>query len=128
MAILHPILPPPVDPKVSVATVASVASGASTALECLQVSTGKTGKLMGLVVSSSIPFKAELKTVSDGVSGADKAIWYAHDGGWDFRPPDPLFITVEGTNNVGTNGFRVIVTNLGFDTADISAVFYYDEE
>lgn len=128
MAILHPLVPPPVDPKVYFATVASVASGASSALDCLAVGAGKKGKLMGLIVSSSIPFKAELFTVSNGVAGDHKAIWHAADGAWDFKPPAASFIAVMGTSNIGTNGFRLLVTNLGVETADISAVFYYDEE
>lgn len=128
MAILHPIIPPPVDPKVYFNTIASVASGASTVIDCLEVGSSKKGKLMGLIVTSSVSFKAELKTVTDGVSSNNKAVWYAADGAWEFKPPATNFITVFGTQNIGMNGFRVLVTNLGIDTADISAVFYYDED
>lgn len=110
-------------------TEASVSAGGQATLDSAQISSSKTGKLMGLLVASSVAFKAVVQTVSDGVPSTTKAIWFSFTGGWDYKPPSRDFITVAHSAAAGLDGFRVVVTNL--DTtraADVYAVFYYDEE
>ena len=128
MAILYPLSLPLANPKVQATTVASLASGSSSVLECLNITESKTAKLLCILVTSSVAFKADLRLIEDGVQSGSKAIWHAADGTWDFKPIDSVFFNVTGNSVADQNGYRIIVTNLGIDVADVSAVFYYDEE
>lgn len=115
--------------KITYATQATISAGGQAVLDSAQISSGKLGHLIAVIVTSSVPFKADIRTVSDGVESATKAIWFARDCGWYFNCPDRDFITVSQNPTLGLDGFRAIVTNLDTsEAADIYGVFYYDEE
>lgn len=106
----------------------SIAAGGQSDLDSTQITDTLTGKLMQLLVSSSVPFKAELKTVSGSSGSVSLATWVAYRGEWNFTPPHKGFFTVLGTTP-GLDAFRVTVTNLDTTSpADVYATFLYDEQ
>lgn len=119
-----------VSPQVSYATSSSVAAGGSAVLQSAQVTSAKTAYLVGVYVSSSVPFKAELATVSNGVaSSTKKLVGFSRDLDWYFRPPGREFFSVAHDSTAGFDGFQVIVTNLttGTTAADFYMCVMYDE-
>lgn len=115
------------NPLISDATSVSVAAGASVDLDSTQLSSGVTGKLLGLIVTASVPFKAELKTVLNGVP-TSKVTYFSSDRKWDWRSPARDFISVTQSATPGLDAFRVTVTNLDTsEAADLYATFFYDE-
>ena len=115
-------------PQVSYQTQATVAAGGSATLDTPNISVGKTGYLLGVVVSASVPFRAELQTVSNGLVGSNPVVWFASNRGWDFRPPGRKFIKVAHDTGAGLDGFRVVIVNLdASEAADVHACFFYDE-
>jgi hypothetical protein len=115
-------------PKVYHVTTAAVAPNAPTNLDSDQIAVGKTGKLLGLVVAASVPFKAELKTLLNGAASAVKMTRFA-EYGWDWTSPHRDFVTQAYSATAGLDGFRVVVTNLttGSAAADVYCTFLYDE-
>jgi len=108
-------------------TVASVAAGGQGDLDASQISSGTTGQLVQLVVSSSVPFKAELHTVTNAVPSGVLVTWIGPSV--DFTSAHKKFITVAQDAGAGLDTFRVTVTNLDTsEAADIYATFFYDEE
>lgn len=109
-------------------TTATVAAGASTNLDSAQVTSATTARLLGLLVSASVPFKAELRTVANGVASANKAVWFSMSGGWDWKTPGRDFIQVAHSATAGLDGFRVVVTNNDLsEAADVYCSFFFDE-
>lgn len=107
----------------------SVAAGGSTDLDSNQISSGLTGKLLQIIVSSSVPFKAEIKTVLDAVPSSTLITGISRTGFLDITLVSKRFVTVAQSASVGLDGFRVTVTNL--DTSEAAAVyatFLYDED
>lgn len=117
-------------PRITVSSDINVASGFSTTLNSDTISVNKTGKLKSLLVTSSVPFKAQVRSVSNGVASTDKAVWIASDTyGWNFIPPRKDFITVDYSPTAGDDCFRVIVTNLHVASpADFYATFMFIED
>jgi hypothetical protein len=117
-------------PQISVVSAASVAPGASTTLDSAQITTGKTGKLLRLIATASVPFKVVLRTVSNGAASSDKAIAFSS---WDrtvvIDPPARDFWTVAHDAAAGFDGFRAVLTNLdtGPNAADLYVTFLFDE-
>jgi hypothetical protein len=108
-------------------TVASVAAGGPADLDAAQISSGLTGKLIQLIISSSVPFKAELKTVTNGVETGTLVTWIGR--GVDCTLAHKKFITVAQNAGAGIDTFRVSITNLDTTSAaDVYATFFYDEE
>jgi hypothetical protein len=106
----------------------SIAAGGQADLDSAQITNTLTGKLMQLLVSSSVPFKAELKTVIGSSGSVALVTWVAHRGEWAFTPPHKGFFTVLG-GSPGLEAFRVTVTNLDTaSAADFYATFLYDEQ
>ena len=105
----------------------AVAVGGQATLDSSQVGVGKTGHLLMAVVAGSVPWKAQLYTVSDGVASSVVATWFSAN-------PTPIFqrnmVAVAYSATAGLDGFRVVVTNLSpnpNDTADLYASFFWDE-
>jgi hypothetical protein len=118
------------DPKTTLATGAVLAAGASTDLDSAQVSVGKTAKLVGVVMASSVALKGVLKTVANAVESADLAVFFSRPGEAAALPqPDKRFFAAAHDAGAGFDGFRLSVTNLDTgQAADAYATFYYDEE
>ncbi len=108
-------------------TSASVAAGGQVDVDASQISSGLTGELIQLVLSSSIPFKAELKTVTNGVASGVLVTWISRHV--DFTVAAKKFITVAQDAGAGIDTFRITFTNLDTsEAADVYATFFYDEE
>ena len=117
------------DPKSSGDSYSNVAAGFDCTLRSNAIPPGKSGKLIGMIVTGSTPFKAVLRRVIEGVPQEASATWLSDSGGWYFVPPTKNLITVAGSNSGLFNGFEVVVTNLEVSaTTDSHAHFYYDEE
>ena len=108
-------------------TSASVAAGGQVDLDATQISSGLTGKLVQVIISSSVPFKAELKTVTNAVASGTLVTWINRHVDCTFA--HKKFITVAQNAGAGVDTFRVAITNLDTaSAADVYATFFYDEE
>ena len=117
------------DPQVSSATDAAVAAGGQATLDSTQISSGKTGKLLRVVVSASVPFKAIFQTVLNGVA-TSRVTYFTGPGerAWPFIPFSRDMYTVAEDVTAGFDGFRAVVTNLDTSqAADLYASFEWDE-
>jgi hypothetical protein len=109
------------------ATSASVAAGGQADLDATQISSGLTGKLIQVIISSSVPFKAELKTVTNAVATGALVTWFGRLIDCTFA--SKKFINVAQNAGAGADTFRVTMTNLDtVSAADVYATFFYDEE
>ena len=109
------------------ATSATLAAGGQVDVDATQITSGLTGKLIQLVLTASIPFKAELKTVTNGVASGALVTWI--DRHVDFTVASKKFLTVAENAGVGIDTFRITFTNLDTaEAADVYATFFYDEE
>lgn len=116
-------------PQISYATSASLLPGASVTLDSAQLTAAMTGRLWGVDVICAAPFKAEVYTVANGTPSTIKGLGLTNVGHWEFRPPNPGFISVAYSVTAGLDGFRVIITNLGVvDDSDVYTIFFFDEE
>ena len=108
-------------------TSASLAAGGQVDLDASQISSGLTGKLVQLVIASSVPFKATLHTVTNAIASGVLVTWI--DRSVDFTFAHKKFITVAQNVGAGVDTFRVTMTNLDtVSAADVYATFFYDEE
>jgi hypothetical protein len=115
-------------PKVGSASDIAIAAGSSTDLDSPQITVGKTAHLMQVIVSSSVPFKAEIKKLANAVATATGVVWVESNRGWHWKSPGKGFITQAYDAGVGLDGFRVTATSLDTGAAaDIYASFFYDE-
>ncbi len=127
--------PLPVDPdsitaaKTSLATSTALAATSSIDLDSAQISSGTTGQLIGLMIASSVPLKAVLKTVLNAVESSDLAVFFTQAANNELiKMPSKLFFTQAESVTVGLDGFRVTVTNLdGTAASDVYCTFFYDE-
>ena len=124
-----PIIQGLLSPKTSLATTASLVATSSTDLDSAQISVDKTGDLVALIITSSVPLKAVLKTVLNGSESSDLAVFFTPPG--NIVPiimPSKKFFTQIYNVGAGLDGFRITVTNLdGTDTSDVYCTFLYDE-
>ncbi len=108
-------------------TTASVAAGGQADLDASQISSGLTGKLVQIIISSSVPFKAELKTVLNASASGTLVTWINRAVDCTFA--HKKFLTVAHNAGAGIDTFRVTITNLDTTSAaDVYATFFYDEE
>lgn len=117
-------------PQSSLSSSVGLVPGASVDLNSAQIGTDKTGKLIGLLPSSSAPLKVELKTVQDGIPSATKAVFFTGPGNDRFwHPSSKDFFTVAYSLTAGFDGFRVTVTNLdtGLQGCDVYLTACWDE-
>ncbi len=124
---------PPESFTVDYVTSSSLAAGASVDLDATTISAASTGKLMQVLVGSSIPCRWDIKT-RDGAVEVVKAVLFTSGitGGIPsdkYRPESKEGITLAGAG-VDEN-FRVTVTNLGtvavIEAADVHATIEWDE-
>lgn len=108
----------------------AVAAGSSADLDSAQITSSLTGKLVALLVSASVPTKAELKTVLNGSESAVLMTMFSKAGqNAMIVLPNKDFVTQIHSATAGFDGFRVTVTNLDNENAaDLYATFFYDEE
>lgn len=116
-------------PQVSHATVAALAAGGSTDLDSAQITSGATGKLIAILLWSSVACKGQVQTVLNGAASSNKAVFGCLAGipSW-LTLPSREFITQVEDATAGLDGFRVRVTNLETSqAADVYVTFFYDE-
>lgn len=118
-----------VAPKASHATVAALAAGGSSDLDSDQIAVGKTGKLVAVVLASSVALKGILQTVLNAAASADKLTVFSKAGEAAVMVmPSREFFTQAQDAGAGFDGFRLRVTNLDpSQAADAYATFFFDE-
>lgn len=108
----------------------AVAAGNPADLDSAQIPSGLTGKLVAVVMASSVPLKGELKTILNGVESSVIMTIFSKAGqnGIVFLP-NKSFVTQAESVTAGLDGFRLTVTNLDNENAaDVYATFFYDVE
>jgi hypothetical protein len=125
-----PVLEGMTSPQTSHDFAGAVASGGIADLDGAQISSGLTGKLVAFLISASVPMKAELKTVLNGVESGVLLTAFANAGQVALiKMPSKEFFTQVEDAGVGLDAFRVTATNLdNQNAADLYATFFYDEE
>lgn len=101
----------------------AVTPGANAAITSANAS---NTKLLGLDVWSSVPYKALIYTVSNGVQSANPVAVGGAPGftSFQWRTPDPVFVTLGSSG--GQDAYRVVATNLDqSNTADVIVNFHY---
>lgn len=115
-------------PQRSFDSAVAVAAGSSTTLDSTQISASKTGHLLEIVVSSSVPFKVEVYTVTNGVIGSPVMVAFSLNRAWEWRAFARGLVSVSQDPAAGFDGFRTVVTNLDTsEPADVYAAFFWDE-
>jgi hypothetical protein len=116
------------NPKNALVTLSTLSAGAITNADSSQISSGKTGYLSELIVAGSVPFKAELKTVLNGVESGNVVVWISDGDCWDWRPAAQNLVTQAQDPAAGFDGFRVYVTNLDPQLpANMYVTFFWEE-
>ncbi len=115
--------------KTSLATSTDLAASASTDLDSAQVSVATTAQLIGLMITSSVPLKAVLKTLLNGSESSDLAVFFTSaSNNQPIWMPSKLFFTQVYDATAGLDGFRITVTNLDpTQASDVYCTFLYDE-
>ena len=108
----------------------AIAAGSPSDLDSAQISSGLTGKLVAILMSSSVPLKGELKTVLNGVDSSVLLTMFSKAGqNGMMKLPNKEFITQAENAGAGFDGFRLTVTNLDNENpADLYGTFFFDEE
>ena len=104
----------------------SVGPGGLTNLDATDIPAGKSGKLLGADLGSSVPFRWDIQTVSG--SRTTRTTIYTQAGkSFPFRPPlGEKWISLTGGSGIH---FGVGCTNLSVrDTADARVTLYWDEQ
>ncbi len=116
-------------PQTTHATSASVAAGSSVDLDSDQISVSTTGELVGLIICASVPWKAQLKTVLNGVESSTLLTLFGQSGKSHTEIMySKKFFTQAYDATAGLDGFRVTMTNLDTSqAADLYTTFLYDE-
>lgn len=111
-------------PQHSLVAATALAAGGSSALNAADIATATTGQLAGVDVGSTVPFRADVETVSG--ARVIRATLYGRAGETvQWRPPSRRFIELAGGAGIR---FGLTVTNLDAnEAADIRATVYWDE-
>jgi len=116
------------DPQVTTSSVSSIAAGSSDDVDSAGINTGKTGILVGVVVTASVPFKVIVKTVLNGSATSRIVGFGGSDRKFEYNVPRGRFLTVAQSADAGVDLFRCTITNLDSDqAADLYATFFYNE-
>lgn len=119
-------------PKVKHAATSDLAPSGTGDVDTDNIASGKTGSLAQVVISSTVPVKAEIKTVLNGTATVVAVlITSAANPTMVWTPPAPGYHTVAYSATAGLDGFRVSFTNLepvGGNTAAAYATIHYDEK
>lgn len=113
-----------VSPQHSVVAAIALAAGSSAALDGAAITAATTGQLAGVDVGSTVPFRADVETVSG--ARVIRATIYGRAGETvQWRPPSRRFVELAGGAGIR---FGVSVTNLdASEAADIRSTIYWDE-
>lgn len=106
-------------------TYASVSAGGSQNLDTAAIN--GTRYLAGVDVTSSVPFKAVVKTVLNGVETTKTVLFGRAGEVVAYRTPHRHYFSLNGSGRTGANldGFRVSVTNMDTsEAADVYATFH----
>lgn len=115
----------PTAPVFSKQTSAALGAGASATLVFL-VTSGKTGRLAGIDLASTVPLKIVINTRLTGSDTARDVLFTPPYSALQWRTPFPTYITQLSAD--GTTGFSATLTNLDASVAaDIYATAYYDQ-
>ena len=115
----------PTNPATTYVTSASLAAGASVNLDTADIG---AKKLNAVQVWASVPFKAEVRLISNGTPDTNPRVigGGAAYTSFNFKTPHRNYFTL--TSTAGTDAFRVGVTNLDNNTAaDVYATFQYED-
>ena len=107
----------------------AISAGASSDIDSDQIASDKTGELVEVLLAASVPWKAQLKTVSKGVPTPALATIFGKAGEtFVYRPTSKKFFTQAEDVDAGFDGFRTTMTNLDTSQpADLYATYLYDE-
>ncbi len=109
------------------ATSASLAAGGEADLDAAQITSSLTGKLIQIIITSSVSFRAQLKTLTNGAESGALVTWI--DRHLDCTFAHKKFLTVAHNVGAGLDTFRITIKNLDTTSAaDVYATFFYDEE
>lgn len=112
----------PTGPTASNTTSASLAAGSSVELSTADLS--ETENLAEIWMTSSVPFKAVVKTISNGASATVVVLFGRAGEVVKFAPPHRAYVSVAAS--AGTDGFAVTFTNMDTsEAADVYATFFY---
>jgi hypothetical protein len=116
---------PTFNPQTNRQTSSNLSAGANVDLDATLITNTKVGKLAGIDVASSIPFKCDIQTVSGSRTTHTTVIASAsRTVAW--RPPNIDYVALTG--NGTTARFGVSITNLDTsEPADVYATFYWEE-
>jgi len=113
------------DPQTSHVKSLALAPGGAVRLDSAQISAGKTGYPIAFIVSSTVPWQAQLQLVNDGATSADQMVWTSEDPTLPEIPRGVFTVTYSAV--VGLDGWSIRVTNQGHATADFYGTFFWDE-
>lgn len=111
-------------PQHTVVAATGLSAGGTSVLNAADITTSKTGRLAGVDVASSVPFRCDVETVS-GARVTRTTVYGQAGQTVQWRPPSPRYLELVGAAGVH---FGATVTNLdASETADIRATIYWDE-
>src|SRR6185503_2871348 len=113
-------------PKSSAVSSSALAAGGNVTLNCTDITNGTTGTLAQMLVSSSVPLKAEMGTFTSSTL-TTKAVAFSSAASPQVMWTPPLgYITRTGA--ASGNNFAVKVTNMdNANAADVYATCVWDE-
>lgn len=118
-------------PQTKVGATADLAPSGTGDVDTSNITSGKTGALVQVVVASSVPVKAEVKSVLNGVATTVAVLFTSAVNPTQVWTPPANYHTVAYSATAGLDGFRVSFTNLepvGGNTAAAYATIHYDEK
>lgn len=122
---------PPVNPVNDYAT-ATVNAGSSTDFDS-GIGTADLGpgtyRLAQVIISASVPFRAEVKSMTDGSSTGTLAVGFGQAGETlQLKPAHKDYWEATFTDNAGFDGYRITVTNMDADQqADLYCTLQYED-
>lgn len=114
-------------PQFSYQTASALAAGALGTLQFGTITNAKTGQLAKVIVSSSVPIRAEIQKKADAgaIGTAGVVFTSAANPSFDFNAPADTYFTQAST---GTAWFRAVITNMDNAlAADIYSTAFWDE-
>lgn len=117
------------DPQTSHGVAVAVAADGTADLDSPQVASSKTQRLFYVTFGGTVATKAQLKIVADGVEGSVVATMLAPAGEMArIQAPGRRFFEAIHSAAAGLDAFRLTVTNVDHNAADIYAWYCFDEE
>src|SRR3990167_3722568 len=118
----------PTSAKMDEGSQAALAAGATGTVAFTAITNAKTGQLDRVLVSSSVPVRAEIQSVTDDATGTTTAGVIFTSAAMLNERFDPPFDTYFTRTSNGTAKFQAVIKNMDNSlTADIYAVGFWDE-